>query len=1096
MTRTFFMKIITVIISIATLFSVSVLVLLPRVLNLDNYKTYILNTLETSLKRPVTYDSAAISWQFYPAVVFKGLKIKESAGDTKLLTVDRLTFRVALLPLLHKEVRIHGVVLERPELMLVRNQDGTFSVNDLFTDTSSTFEPHIQNIKITDGTLRFTDHLREKEVLVTTLEQLNMQIDGLTRGKSSEFTLAAVIDEQRGREELSLWGEAGIPLQGEAVSAIKLNAALTVKNINLARYWPYYGRFLPFEKIQGQLDVVATLKGTMSDFSTEGDLTLKKLHLEYPEVFHVTIMPEEITLRYSAKLDSKNVLVKSFDLNIDGLQLKGSGALLDRHDKDPHLKATVSSSPLHIEELKHYIPYGVIPNATADFLEKYIKGGVLTVEKGTLDGTVSQIRNMGVGTNYNIVSVRASINNGQLRFGPQVPMISQIKTDLEFHGKDFSLRNATGIFGQSPFTLEGTIAGYPLDTPASYPFSMRMSPAQSEIDWLLRQNKEPKLIVSGPSSLLLSGVGLVSDYRLSGAWDLSGAVYQYSSVITKPAGMSNRVTFGAVFAATQAQISELHYELPSLDVNVNATYRYNDKVPLSAAVTTNLFDVAALLPVIHGFDKYHLSGMAKAAFNASGHPSEPQNIRWQGAVTLAEFSLRPFEQIAPLSGINSTITISESGLETKQLTGHLGKSDVTVSGSVKNFRDPVSEIHFSSPLLHLSDLGLISPGEDRAVKNVSSHVFMKNNRVDVQKARLDVFGGTVSGKGTADLSSQDGPLYQAHYLVERVDVRQLLMLAGKEHVVTGLLTSEGDFTATGNNSAELKKTFRGTAKLGISEGGFKISKDTGSNVPVSALNATLAYKNGSMIIHDFNARVCDGTVSGSGTADFSTQDGPLYQAHYRVENVDVTQLLTFAGKEHVITGLLTSEGDLTAEGNNGEELLKSVRGSNKFQMGKGVIYKSNVLLKVFSVFNVTRILKFRLPRIAQEGTLYDSIQGSFNMSDGCAETTDMTLQSPSVTVKAVGKTDFIKKELDMVLAAQPLQTISYVVSHIPVLGWLLTGGDQSFLVSFFDVKGNWNDPVVSTRPVENLSTGVYNIFKRTFMLPETLVTDTNKVIFD
>ena len=83
-------------------------------LDLDSYKTPDPALLEKSLHRQVSYETASFSRQLIPAFVIKGLIIKEKSGDANLLTVDRLTFRLALLPLLHKEVRLRGIVLDRP----------------------------------------------------------------------------------------------------------------------------------------------------------------------------------------------------------------------------------------------------------------------------------------------------------------------------------------------------------------------------------------------------------------------------------------------------------------------------------------------------------------------------------------------------------------------------------------------------------------------------------------------------------------------------------------------------------------------------------------------------------------------------------------------------------------------------------------------------------------------------------------------------------------------------------------------------------------------------------------------------------------------
>ena len=221
--------------------------------------------------------------------------------------------------------------------------------------------------------------------------------------------------------------------------------------------------------------------------------------------------------------------IHSFDLNVDGLQVKGSGDLDDimattrTWRPGPAVPRSVSRSS------SNFIPYGVIPTGTADFIEQHIKGGIFRVNEGRLDGRISQIRHMDQGTNYNALSIRATVDKGVMTFGPQVPLISAIKGGLEFSGKDFILSGLTGRFGGSPFSLDGKIADYPLATPASYPFTLNMIPAQAEVAWLLRQEKPGQMAFSGPALLRLTGSGIAADYRLSGSWDLSRADYRFAN---------------------------------------------------------------------------------------------------------------------------------------------------------------------------------------------------------------------------------------------------------------------------------------------------------------------------------------------------------------------------------------------------------------------------------------------------------------------------------------------------------------------------------------------------------------------------------------
>ena len=181
----------------------------------------------------------------------------------------------------------------------------------------------------------------------------------------------------------------------------------------------------------------------------------------------------------------------------------------------------------------------------------------------------------------------------------------------------------SGRFGASPFRLEGKIAGYPLTTPASYPFSMTITPSKAEVDWLLRQ-KDPAVIpFSGPSTLTLTGSGTASDYRLSGAWDLSGADYRYRENLHKPAGISNQLRFSTRLGNGRTELTDFSYQLPPLEISATAVYRYNDRTPLSFTLATNRFMMNRGLPYLPGLQKYHPAGSLQVRLIRVSRPAQP-----------------------------------------------------------------------------------------------------------------------------------------------------------------------------------------------------------------------------------------------------------------------------------------------------------------------------------------------------------------------------------------------------------------------------------------------------------------------------------------
>ena len=118
---------------------------------------------------------------------------------------------------------------------------------------------------------------------------------------------------------------------------------------------------------------------------------------------------------------------------------------------------------------------------------------------------------------------------------------------------------------------------------------------------------------------------------------------------------------------------------------------------------------------------------------------------------------------------------------------------------------------------------------------LAAELSLQNSHLAVQTANLGIFGGTVSGSGTVELASADGPAYQAKYRLERVDAAQLLKAAGSDQSVTGLLTAAGEVTTRGSSPAELKKSAAVTARLHLQDGTIRNPGKTGEKIPYSVM---------------------------------------------------------------------------------------------------------------------------------------------------------------------------------------------------------------------------------------------------------------------
>jgi uncharacterized protein YhdP len=203
---------------------------------------------------------------------------------------------------------------------------------------------------------------------------------------------------------------------------------------------------------------------------------------------------------------------------------------------------------------------------------------------------------------------------------------------------------------------------------------------------------------------------------------------------------------------------------------------------------------------------------------------------------------------------------------------------------------------------------------------------------------------------------------------------------------------------------------------------------------------------------------------------------------------------TLGIQKQQLTGALSLQGEFTAKGESATELKKSMQGSVKVRIDHGSIKKFSTLAKIFSILNVSQLLKFHLPDMVSGGMPYNKITGTFAIKDGYASTQNLLIDSNAINISSVGKLDLVKNQLDLVIGVHPLQTVDKVVSRIPIVGWILTGKDHTIITTYFEAKGPIEDPQVSAVPVKSLAKGVLNIFKRIFELPVRLVTDTGEVM--
>jgi hypothetical protein len=1047
------------------------LLLAVNLLNSREIQESIVSQVTGRLQRKITFSHANITFRPTPAFTFHDLVIRERDDETTFLAADRLTFRLAIAPLLKGEIALGTVFLDEPRVTLIREKDGSFNFSDLLSRDESSKPVSIRGLRVRGGALLFRDSTISPPPPPLSLEDVELRVSNPGRGRTANIKLNGTLREEGKTTALSASGSISISAADHPLTDSVLDLSVAARRLDMGSLWPYYRHLVPFRQLRGEVDTTTTLSGKVSQMTIRGETHISRGHLDYPAAFEEAISPPDFRIAYDLEASSRQVNITSFSLDSPLLSLKGRCNITGLDTGDPRITASATSAPFRLKPAQQLIPYPIIATGVADFIRQHIKDGTFTLTAGNLDGRISQIAHMEKGENYNVLSIRATCENGLLEFGSTIPAFNGVSGTLQLQGKDFILSGMKGLFGTSPFTLEGKIRDYPLHKPSTYPFSMVTTPRQKEVAWLLGEQGTDNVSFDGSSTLSLAGEGTTSAYSLTGKWDLTGSRYALFNQIAKPAGRANSLTFSSILGEEGVRIPSLSFALSPLTLDADARIRFKGGIPLTFTVKSSPVALQEISPFLPGLKPFQPGGRLQATVTGEARSWAMSSLKLGGEASLSGVTFKAHETLKPLTHINGKILFRGDSLETSQLSAAIGSSVIQGSGSLKGFSSPEFSVTFKSRRLDPKDLGLQGEeGKQVLLRRVSGTISYHDGTATLKNVGAKINSTPLTVSGSIRLKPK--PVYDLTATSPELHSDDLMLLASLQK----------------SDSSQSGSPMNGKLQL-------KAETGTLHTLPFRKLQADLTQEGSIFYVQPLELQLLNGKASGRLRIDRTDDASPRYQASYAIERISSQQLFSIAdNSSRLITGTLSLHGDLTARGSSQQELRKTALGNVQVRFEDGMIRKLPVLSKIFSILNVSQLFKLQLPDMARDGMPYNAITASVACKDGIMSTSDLKIDSNSINISAIGNANLIKEELDLTVGVKPLQTVDKVVSKIPLVGWVLTGKDKTLLTAWYEVKGSWSDPQITGIPISSLSRGVLGIFQRLLGLPGKIITDTGEII--
>ncbi|MCF8033102.1 MAG: AsmA family protein [Desulfarculaceae bacterium] len=315
-----FFKILGIIIAGLALLVVLAVTIIPMVLPWGSMLT---GALEEKLGRPATVEDVSVSlWGGLEAEV-KGLVVKDKPayGERPLVSLDTLTVRADLLPLLASSLVVRQVRVDRLELSMVRGKDGRLNWRDLPVGKKEEREHHeredddddghliVSSLQVT-GSKIFLKNLANGMSSELPLERFNLSSDLTTGGAGGQVSLAMPGLSLESAGQSKGYGDDFVLEQGKL--GLKLDLAALAQ-----RLAPLY----PGLKARGTVEISGQAQGPSKALKVQAQGRARNLRLQTTAMGKRYFSLPEATLMADLTLDLLGDLAR-----IGQAQLSAPGA--------------------------------------------------------------------------------------------------------------------------------------------------------------------------------------------------------------------------------------------------------------------------------------------------------------------------------------------------------------------------------------------------------------------------------------------------------------------------------------------------------------------------------------------------------------------------------------------------------------------------------------------------------------------------------------------------------------------------------------------------------------------------------------------------
>jgi len=984
-----------------------------HLVRVGEFRRFLMAEIERHTDLKVELGEAQLEIGRILGIAFHDVALSEREAGRPAITVQRVTARVALLPLLERKLIFDEIRLQKPTAHLSRDPDGRVPLLDKLLNLpflkhqDTDFNLDLRAIRIRKGeielitpiaaggesTLRLSD--TDADITRVRAEPVRQLIAGLMKSKRTEppgpaleFTLSSAVERNGSKTSLKAQGKMLFAASGVELDKAWWNADLQLVDVPATFLQELAGPDLGVTSLTGHLAQRLHVVGNAGQrVQVRGDIEFRQLALEAPKLFRNPLPLGDGRSEFTLDWRPERLEITRLFFRSKETQFSLQGVIREFGGKDPQYQLNLSALAMPLGRLRDFLPLNVVSSPELERWATLLQEGELRLTRGGINATLSQIRRMAEAGLDEHVWFDAQVRNASAtpRMEGALPL-SDLDGQLSLSRGVFTLRNLKARYGESRINdLDGSLTG-PLASPSRFELHARGELDLAEFQQQLKLGWFPAQLNKFASSAQQLGgrgrVDLVMRRSRDAPLDLEGSLGLDNARLRIGDIALNEVRGELNISPSEIKSERVRAVLAAAPVQIQLTVK-------DYAAENGTFDLIVDSAGIKAGVVAHLllstgslqdPGLVRGSVHYQGPLNETEGRRFSANLDLANVQLAVRPLLQPLRDLSGRVRVDEEGIDFQNVRGLLCGFPASFSGSWRYKQKPQLLFDFAAP------------------------------NVDI-----------------AYLLSQVDP--------EATDFYANLQAVGKVALAKGRLS------------------------------GFEFS-DFRSNLLID--RRVWRFTNPTM-------RSAGGSIQG--TANLIDQpDFVGFALAPNVQGVPVQSFLKwFDMSTTEITGKVKFTGNVESSGEDVAERKRNLHGAFNLQIEDGTLHRLRILVQILNLLDLSRWFTFKMPDLAKQGIRFRKITGDFKITNGIYSTQNLFVDSDDLRMTGAGKIDVPKDEIDFQVALRPFAGIDTAISYIPLIGRGIAVIKNSFLVASFNIKGPIDNPTITPAPLNTLSEVVLGV---------------------